>query len=291
MLTSGDSLELVAGSSDLGGGFRGLVVERAAGDDVELDWEELARVDFRAAPSGHPPPRSSRLFGTLRTRSGVELAGLVAWDLDEALLTDVLDGEQDREDVRIPFGDIAAIERVSGARARVTRTDGTQLVLEDTNDVDASNRGIEITDAARGRVVVGWDEFAWIRFHAPGAPVGGRDAFAPDGRLRGTVAAADGRRASGSLRWDIVDEHGWDVLEATSGGMRFTVELARVLSIAKGVSAARVTLLDGATLDADIGDEDSGDFREGNRGVFVESDSGSTVMVPWRDLLTVTFER
>lgn len=253
VLTSGDSLELVADSSDLGGGFRGLVVKSSGGDDAELDWNEFVRVDFASAPPDHATPRSSRLHGTVRTAVGRELAGLIAWDLDEALTTDVLDGEQGR--------------------------------------VDWSNRGIEVTDAAFGRVVVGWDDFVSIRFDAPSAPTGGRDAFEIGGRLRGSVTAADARRASGLVRWDIADERGWDVLEATSGSTRFTVEIERVLSIAKGVSTARVTLVDGTVREASIDGEDSGDFREANRGVFVETPSAATVMVPWRDLLTVTFER
>jgi len=294
VLTTGDTLELVAGSSDLGGGFRGLVVESAAGDTVELDWDEFVRVDFASAPTGWAPPRSRRLFGTLRTQGGQELTGLVAWDLDEALATDVLDGEQGREDVRIPFSDITAISRESGSSARVTRASGAQVVLEDTNDVDASNRGIEVTDAVFGRVVVDWDHFASIRFHAPDAASGGRDAFTAGGRLRGAAAGAGGTTASGLVRWDIADEYGWDVLEATGEGLRLTVELERVLSIAKGTTSARVALVDGRVLDVDIDQTDNGDFRRANRGVFVEAlsgASGAAVMVPWRDLLTVTFER
>jgi hypothetical protein len=160
--------------------------------------------------------------------------------------------------------------------------------------VDASNRGIEVTDAAFGRTVVDWDHFASIRFHAPDAASGGRDAFAAGGRLRGAAAGAGGTRASGLVRWDIADEYGWDVLEATGEGLRLTVELERVLSIAKGTSSARVTLVDGRVLDVDIDQADNGDFRRANRGVFVETlsgASGAAVMVPWRDLLTVTFER
>ena len=62
-----------------------------------------------------------------------------------------------------------------------------------------------------------------------------------------------------------------------------------MLSIAKGASGARVTLIDGRTLEVEA-DED-GDFRDQNRGVFVQPDAGEVVMVPWRDLMTMTFER
>jgi len=284
-LQTGESVEVVAGSSDLGGGFRGLVVEIAPGDTLAFDWDEFERVDFRSAPEGRAPPASRRLFGTLVTREGVERSGLVAWDLDEALTTDVLDGERTRQDVRIPFGEVASIARETGRSARVTLTNGEVIVLGGSNDVDASNRGIEITDMEFGRTVVGWDEFVSLRLDA-GTPEASSEV-AMSGRLRGTVAGADGRRATGRIRWNNVAEYTWEALHAVSAGADLTIAFERVLSIAKGAEGARVTLVDGRVLDVD----DGGDFTDQNRGVFVETDAGALVMVPWSDLLTVTFER
>ncbi len=295
VLTTGDSLELVSGSTDVGPGFRGLIVEAAvqrggtfgaAAAEVELDWGEVARVDFRSAPPALAPS-SRRLYGTLRRRSGAELTGWVAWDVDEAIGTDVLDGEEGSNEVRIPFSDIAEITRESGSSARIRLASGRERVLDDSNDVDSSNRGIEVTDAVFGRAVVGWDDFVSLRFHPrTGAPAS-RDAFAAGARLRGTVGAADGRRATGGMRWDNAVEHGWEALHFTSDGAVMTVELSHILAIAKGASGARVTLVDGRVLEV----EGEGDFRESNRGVFVEVASGGVVMVPWRDLMTVTLER
>jgi hypothetical protein len=292
VLTSADTLEMVAGSSDLGPGLRELVVEDATRGDVELDWDELARVDFMAAPTGRAPPRSRRLHGTVTARDGTELTGFIAWDMDETLTTDVLDGERGREDVRLPFGDIAALAKQDRSSTRVTLVGGEEMVLDGTNDVDASNRGIEITDEVTGRTVVDWDDFVSLRLHARAtdAPRVDRDAFAAGGRLRGTVAATDGRRATGLIRWDNSAEHAWESLHATSGGTQLVIELGRVLSIAKGVDGARVTLTDGRVLEVDANGDEDGDFGEGSRGVFVETDGGATVMVPWRDFLTVTFE-
>ncbi|MEQ1857272.1 MAG: hypothetical protein ABL963_12495 [Longimicrobiales bacterium] len=291
LLTTGDSLELVSGSTDLGPGFRGLVIEDGGStgvdEAVEIDWEEIARVDFRSAPPGRAAPASRRLHGTLRTQSGAELTGWVAWDLDEALTTDVLDGEDRNDEVSVPFGDIAAISRESGSSARVRLASGREWVLDDSNDVDSSNRGIEITDELFGRSVIGWDDFQTIRFHARSGAPAGRDAFAAGARLHGTVGSGDGRRAAGRIRWDNAAQHAWEALHFTSEAVAMTVELSRVLSVAKGASGARVTLVDGSVLEADA----DGDFREGNRGVFVEADSGGVVMVPWRELMTVTFER
>src|SRR5690606_16968229 len=120
-------------SSDLGGSFRGLVVERAGGD-VELEWEDVARVDFLPAPAGHTPPASRRLHGTLHTRGGSSWTGFVAWSLDESLATHELDGEGPDGEMRtIVFGDVASIARESRRSARVRLHGGDEQVLEDTN--------------------------------------------------------------------------------------------------------------------------------------------------------------
>ena len=124
-LKDGSEIELRGSSSDLGRGLRSLVVLDARQGEVELRWRDLDRVDFMPAPEGAPPPAEERLHGTLRTRSGLELSGPVAWDLDEVFASDVLDGESvdDRVDHEIPFGDIEAIAWESDRSARCSPED------------------------------------------------------------------------------------------------------------------------------------------------------------------------
>ena len=83
------------------------------------------------------------MFGTLRTRSGLEFTGYVTWDVDEVYSTDVLDGDAGGQRMQIAFGDIASIERNDRRSSRVTLIDGTTVVLDGTNDVDASISGID----------------------------------------------------------------------------------------------------------------------------------------------------
>jgi hypothetical protein len=286
VLLSGEEVELRGGSTDVGRSFRGLTVEDAERGVVELRWRDLDRVDFMAAPPGAPPPTAARLYGTLRTTGGVELTGYVAWDMDETLTSDVLDGEHDGGDLDIGFGSVAAIEREGRDASRVTLATGEELILTGTNDVDSDNRGIEISDPALGRAIVTWDEFESLVFHAPES---GRDTRADiDGGapLVGTVESRNGERHTGRIRWDNDEEHTWEVLDGRSDGVDYDIELGLVRRIERaGSSAARVELLDGRSMLL----EGSNDVNDENQGIFVRGESGRTVLVHWRDLERVTF--
>jgi hypothetical protein len=265
------------------------VVEDAARGPVELEWEDLARVDFARAP-GDLLPTGRRLHGTLRTRNGSEWTGYVAWSLDESLTTDELNGEGlDGEMTEIAFGDIARISRESRRSARVRLRSGDELLLEDTNDVGSDIPGIEITDPSFGRVVVEWDAFVSLDFHPRTEPPVDREAFGGGAPLRGTVHALDGRSARGFLRWDNDEEHTWETLEARSGDVDVTIELGLVRSIERVGASARVTLHDGRVSDAH-GTDDLGDLGDANRGIFVTPENGETLLIRWRDLKSATFE-
>jgi hypothetical protein len=285
-LHSGERVEFLSGSTDLGPSFRGMLVDDAARGEIEIEWEDLVRVDFALAPPGRAGPSSRRLHGTVATRSGLRLTGFVAWDVDETLTSDVLDGERGREDVRLAFGDIAAIARESGRSARVTLVSGAQMVLTGTNDVNSSNRGIEITDSSFGRAVVGWDDFVSLELHRRVEMGAERATVIGVEWLRGTVVAGDGRRVSGLVRWDNDEEFGWEVLDGRSEGVDFAIDFAHVRQVVRsGDDGAYVTLHDGRSFalegTTDVGDE--------NRGIFVLTADGETVLVKWRDFVSATF--
>jgi len=284
-LKSGEEVELEGGSTDLGDGLRGLVVEDAERGQVELRWRDLDVVEFMAPPATSTAP-ARRLYGTLRTREGDEFTGFVAWDTDEILTSDVLDGLERRRDREIPFGEIAAIERESASSARVILAGGEEMVLRGTNDVDESNRGISVSDPGLGQVTVSWDEFDEVAFHdAPGGA--GYDAFDGGHPLYGVVETVDGDLVEGAIRWDNDEAWSWEILNGRLGDVDMDVELGQVDTIRRlNEWGAEVTLLDGRAFEL----EGSNDVDENNKGIYVLLSDGETVLVPWLDVLEVRFE-
>jgi hypothetical protein len=283
MLRSGEDVELTGNATDLGTGLRAMVVSTAAGDRVTMGWNSLEAIDFTPAPAGLTPP-DGRMFGTLRTRSGLEFTGYVTWDVDEIYSSDILDGDLDGDRQKVPFGAIESISRESSRAARVVLHSGEQMVLDGTNDVDRSNSGISVSDPALGQVEVVWDDFESMRFHGTDAEATYSD-FDGGRRLRGTVVTENGRELSGAIRWDNDEAYSWEMLNGDADGVEFDIEFGQIARITRTDEGARVTLRDGRTFE--LGN--SNDVDDGNRGIVVGEGDG-VVKIAWDNFRELRLE-
>lgn len=266
-----------------------LVVEEPGADRVRVAWSELERVDFASAPAG-AQPRSSRLHGTVEDRFGRAFTGYVAWDSDEVLESEVLDGWDDEgEDREIPFAEIRSIERSLGG-ARVVLKSGEALELSGTNDVDEGNRGVRVFDRSIGMVEVEWDEFGVLRLHPAADEQAEYGSFPGSRPLFGTVATQDGDSVAGRIRWDGEHEWSWEILHGRSDEVKFSIEFGRIERIDRGEEAgARVTLVDGRALELSGAPDVDGE----NRGIFVfpGTDGAPWRYVPWEEFRYTRFRR
>ena len=283
-LRSGERVRMSARATDLGDGLRALTVESPAGRTVELRWRDLAEIDFAGAPGEEPA--EGRLYGTVATSSGATFTGYVTWDVDEIYTTDVLDGD-DEDGVRreIPFGQIASIEHAGRDAARVTLADGSTLLLDGTNDVDGSIRGISVSDPALGQVQLDWEGFREVRFHEADAEaaVAEFDGGAP---IRGTVVVRGGEELDGEIVWDADEAYTWEMLNGEMDGVAYDIEFGRIERIRKVRRGAEVTLQDGRTFV--LGD--SNDVDEGNRGILVKTRTGAHE-IDWDDFVELRLTR
>ena len=275
-LKSGERVELFGGSTDLGTDLRQLSVEDLDGGVIELEWRDLDWVDFLQSP---PRTQASarRLYGTLEDRWGNAYTGYISWDLDEILMSDVLDGEEDGREREVPFWQIAAIERFGSSGAHVTLLGGEEIVLRGTDDVTDDNRGIQISDPGLGEVRVRWDEFEAVRFHDADRHASYAD-FDGGHRIRGTVVTEDGEELTGNIRWDNDEMWSWELLDGEYRDVIYDVEFGNIERIEKrSRRSAYVVLKDGRTFEL----ENSNDVDQNNKGIFVELDDGSLVAVDW----------
>lgn len=285
VLKSGQEVVLEEYSTDLGDGVRGIVVEDPERGRVELEWDDLELVDFMPAPADVSARSGTRLWGTVRVRGDRAFTGYVTWDLDEILTEDVLDGEDDGRDREIPFANVVSIERLGSRSARVVLANGEDVVLDGSNDVNSSNRGILVVDPVMGEVQIEWEDFEDVVFNPAPRRVRYED-FDGGGRLYGTLETEDGEELSGWIRWDNDEEYTWELLDGADSDMEFDIEFGAVESIEKeGRRASLVTLRDGRAFEL----EDSNDVDDGNKGVFVTPEDGETRMVTWDDFRRIRF--
>ena len=284
-LRSGKVIELHGGATDLGRGLRALEVSSANGNNYVLEWRDIDAVDFHAADA--EAPREGRLYGTLQTQDGAEYTGTITWDVDEVYSSDELDGDmRSGRDVSIPFGAIEKIERESRRAARVHLHGGEVVVLDGSNDVDHSNRGIAVSDINLGQVLVKWDEFRSVSFHgAHDEPT--LDIFDGGRPLTGTVLTKAGGEVTGTIAWDRDETMTWELLNGDANGIEYDVEFGNIKSIRNLGNASEVTLHDGRVLRL----RGSNDVDRGNKGIEVTSEDGETLTIPWDIFEEVRFNR
>ncbi|RMH15897.1 MAG: hypothetical protein D6696_19495 [Acidobacteria bacterium] len=284
-MKGGDRIELDGGSNDIGADVE--IWDRQRGE-VTVPWHRVERIELGPAPSDLPV-EAYRLKGKVTSTAGT-FEGFIEWDNDERLSDEILDGDDpDGKRHKIPMGDIRLIERHSRSSARVVMKDGTELVLDDTNDVDAGNRGIVIEDPRYGRVELSWSAFVRLELsdeRSCGPPY---QDFEPGTHLRGTVTTR-GKQLRGRLVYDVDESETWEFLNGEhDDGIEFDVPFALIRSITPIRDAAsRVELISGASLELSGTTDVGGD----NAGVLVIAggEAGTTTYVPWDDVDRIDFE-
>ncbi len=296
-LRSGEVVVLTGGSTDLGPEVRQIQVDVPGGEMVELEWEDLAGIEFRAAPLD-ARPRGERIHGTVKDRSGNEYTGFVGWDAEKILTTDSLVGRSGPRERRLPFERIFSVVKTTEG-ALVTLDDGESVTLTGSDDVTRRNSGVELADPDMGTVTIDWREFESVRFRNPDRPMGYGEL---DGSypLRGTIVTLAGREFQGAIRLYADPLRSWELLHGIRDHETFEIELGDIVLVepvrpeAPAESDARearssrgrwrgvrVTLADGRLLELD----GSNEVDEGSEGVLIRDEaSGPWILVRWNDV-------
>jgi hypothetical protein len=279
-LKNGESVE-VRSSSDIGRSMRGIMIDSEVEGEVDLEWEDIERVEFF---QGTGDRDADRLYGTVETTIG-EFTGYVVWDKDEALVEDILDGEMDGRDRKIPFKSIQKIEKMGSRGSRVTLNSGKVLELTDSNDVDQDNRGVDVTIADMGRVKLDWKHFERVTFKTP-PPSPRYDDFDGGQRLQGTVTTGDGVGWTGEIVWDKDERFTWEAIDGEIKGVEFELTFQYIDRIERASSkSATIRLKDGLEFTL----RESNDVNEKNKGIVIRTDAGEEIEVGWDDFESAVF--
>lgn len=274
VMKSGERYYVEGFANDVGNEVH--VFDREVGK-VEIRWRDIDRIEFSVTPKDARPP-AERLYGRVITDAGT-FEGFVQWDSEECIGTDELDGETDDGDMSIPMGKIRSIEKRNRSGSWVELESGRRFLLEDTNDVDHSIRGIFVEDPRYGRVKVDWDAFERVDFQKIAASGRGYDTYAPARPLQGTVTTLDGQSHTGRIVYDLDEAETWEFLNGDSFGVEYYVPFDRIRSVTRrGSDACLVVLHDGTELVL----EGRTDVDEDNAGVLVfRSGDRDPVYISW----------
>jgi hypothetical protein len=281
-MKGGEIFTMEGGSNDIGATVT--VLDDSLGV-VKLEWDRIDRIDFKSTPSDIRPP-AYRLYGAVETEEGT-FEGHIQWDVQECLSTDELDGETDDGDLSIQMGRIAAIEKRNRSGSFVELKDGRKMVLEGTNDVDSSLRGIHVEDPRYGRVKISWDAFERVEFREVDHSGRGYDDYKPARQLKGTVTDYEGHTRTGELVFDLDEMKSWEILNGDLGGVEFYIPFGMIRSVEpQRGDASKVVLKNGEELTLAAGQ----DVSESNDGVVVLHENGREAYLPWDEVQRVEFD-
>lgn len=285
VLKSGARYDVRGGSNDVDSETLITVWDRASGER-RLQWNKIRRIEFLPAPANLTVP-AFRLRGTVHSEGGI-FRGYIQWDQDECLSSDELDGRTSDGEVSLKMGEIRSIERQGRDSSKVVMRNGRAFVLQGTNDVDASNRGIYVSDSRFGRVLVNWDAFRRLDFDPPGDSGPAYTDFRPGRPLFGKVSTAQGRTYRGRIVYDVDETEMMDLLDGKRQGVEYSIPFARIAFLLPEKSgSSRVVLRNGQEMRL----EDTADVGPENAGVLVfEQGQAKPRYIPWEDVRRVDFE-
>lgn len=280
-LRNGEEIFVENGSNDFGTEI--VVMDDELGK-MKFKWSRVETVEFMDTPSNLNSKLGEAVYGTVEFYGG-ELTGIVQWDHDERLSTDVLDGETRDSDMSIQFGKLQSIERDRGGSMVVTKS-GRELYLRGSNDVNSSNKGIIVTTDF-GRVDIPWREFKKVTFKdAPNAGKG-YSAYKDVKKLSGTVVTNDGQTLTGTIIYDLDEEYTFEMLQGKDDDVEYIIPFASIKKIVpRNYDNSNITLKNGT----EIMLSESRDVSEDNDGVLVFTNgNGDPTYVHWEDVKEITF--
>jgi hypothetical protein len=281
-MKGGALFHMKGGSNDIGATIT--VWDDALGE-VKIQWDKIDRIRFQPTPGDIQPP-SYRLYGEVETENGT-FEGYIQWDTQECLSTDKLDGETDDGKLSIEMGKIRAIEKRNRRGSRVELKDGREFVLEGSNDVNSSLRGVWVEDPRYGRVKVSWESWERVEFQEVDHSGRGYDDYPVARPLHGKVTDYNDQTHSGDLIFDLDESSGWELLNGDRHEVEYFTPFGHIRSIEplRG-DESRVVLKNGETLML----RDSQDVSEKNDGIVVLRENGRELYLPWDEVKKIQFD-
>lgn len=167
-LASGRELKLY-GTNDVNKSNKGIIMNLPNIGRADFHWKHF--ISFEILDEVAPEtlcdtsfPDSERLYGKIITKAGEELEGVIVYDLDEAMDSELLNGYNDDIKFSIPFRNIECIQPMANDYASVELKSGEKLFLGDQTDVSYKNAGILIFTSSEEFRILKWDELEKILF-------------------------------------------------------------------------------------------------------------------------------
>ncbi len=260
--------------------------------EMKIEWREMEMIEFMDEPADYSEftdENAYPLFGKVSTRAGLDFTGFMLYDNDESLSTDILDGEDRKRDIKIPFGKIRSIEPFSRRGSEITLWTGRKFELTGSNDVNDENRGIVITDRKYGVVEIEYSDIDLIEFEQRVSGMKYSDFKRPE-PLYGTLTDDRGDEFTGFIKWDYDESFSSDYLNGNYRDLKLKIEFANIIEIKRRTRNSALVKLKNGT---EILMRESNDVNYQNKGILVlkKADDVEGDIFYWDEFEKVVFKK
>ncbi|WP_282125169.1 hypothetical protein [Marinifilum flexuosum] len=167
-LMSGRNL-LLKSSNDVSRNNRGIIVTIPNVGRIDFTWKHFLTLDLLPLPKTTKScfsefNDSERLYGKVTNKEGETFEGVIVYDLDEAMDSEILNGFNNELEFSVPFRNVRKITPKAYNYCLVELKSGQNLFLGDQTDVSGKNAGILIFTGNDSYRVFDWEEIHEIEF-------------------------------------------------------------------------------------------------------------------------------
>ncbi|MDR1756675.1 MAG: hypothetical protein LBR65_06950 [Culturomica sp.] len=161
--------KILWGSNDVNNQNRGILINMPNIGLVTVPWgrfEEFEACDLSGintlsyADFGEP----ARLSGEITAKNNASVSGILAYDLDETMNFELLNGKNDYLTYEIPLKYIRSIEPKNYKYAYITLTNGSALSLGESADVSEGNSGTLVFEEGNEVTYIPWKNIQSVVF-------------------------------------------------------------------------------------------------------------------------------
>ncbi|GAB7088304.1 hypothetical protein [Marinifilum fragile] len=167
-LLSGRNL-MLRSSNDVSRNNRGIIVTIPNVGRIDFTWKHFLSLDLLPLPQSAMTcfsefNDSERLYGKITNNEGETFEGVIVYDLDEAMDSEILNGLNDELEFSLPFRNVRKIIPKAYNYCLVELKSGQNLFLGDQTDVSGKNAGILIFTGNDNCKIFDWEDIQEIEF-------------------------------------------------------------------------------------------------------------------------------
>lgn len=272
------------GYNDVGSSIR--IMDDEIGE-VSIKWDRIEKIEFLPSPRNLRLEERDPIYGKVETYRKGTFEGFIEWDRDEKFLHEKLDGDNRDGDVSIPFGEIEYIEK-QGDGCQVILRSGREYYLDNSNDVDRSNRGLIMAIPKVGNVEIPWKYFRSASFRMVSDSGPSYDEYKVPRGLFGSVYTIDGDDFSGKIIYDLDESWELECLDGQDDEVEYSIPFQNIKSIIpKNYAYSMVELRNGDKLL--LGEVR--DVSDSNDGILIFVERGEDPQyIPWEKVAEIVFD-